>query len=123
MIRLNEDNKISFVDNTPLRNPDHPERLMVTEAQDLKRKTEELKKKVEVKPAEDIPIEGKEQNEVTQDSGKEVESEVDETIQKEALLEEAVHVSEEEKVVDETPKEESTEEVPEEIKEKEEKNG
>ncbi len=123
LIRLNEDNKISFVDNTPLRNPDHPERLMVTEAQDLKRKTEELKKKVEVKPAEDIPIEGKEQNEVTQDSGKEVESEVDETIQKEALLEEAVHVSEEEKVVEETPKEESTEEVPEEIKEKEEKNG
>jgi len=129
IVSIKEDAQISFVDNTSLKNPEHPERSIVTEAQDLKRKTEELKKEVEIKPAEDVPIEGKEQNIVTEEAGKEIEPEADETVQKEALIEEAVHVAEEvkEEVKEEKPKEEAkeakevvketVEEVKEEVKE------
>lgn len=111
LVSVKEDSQISFVDKSALKNPDHPERSIVTEAQDLKRKTEELKKEVEVKPAEDTPVEGKEQKDVTEEAGKEIEPEADEKVQKEALMEEAVHVAEE------GEKEEAAEDVKEEVEE------
>jgi small subunit ribosomal protein S4 len=124
IVNIKEDSQISFVDKSALSSPDHPERVVITEAQDLKRKTEELKKEVEVKPVEDIPIEGKEQNIVTEET-------VEEETKKEELKKEVEvkpvedvpiegkeqNIVTEETVEEETKKEDKKKEVKEETKE------